>query len=388
MKQVVLTPIEFSATQQLERRLYRKRVLPVGSINYEGRKIDFTPEYLQTMVKSFNDGAFDNVPLQFASDDNKHTNKIEQYRGDVVGMALQDDGLYVTVAATPEGAKWLEENPKVGISARIVNDYDRADGQHYAAAMQHALVTHDPRIPGLGPWSEVNSFSNDDDYDKLDLTGEKFPVKHKKTKEKSVPKNENSLSEAELERLRSFLAELDEDEEAEAPEVEVEASADDELTDAELEALINQLDDEVNDEVEAVEPELADASLSNSNNEALELAQAHATELSRIRSELDDERWAVERTRMMKTLGLPPAVVDLAKPLLKGDGHTLELSNNETVDAGKVMRDVLNEVGKQIKLLDLGNELGTEFEKEPDVSEEAANRRNDTTKAVRAMMGN
>ena len=386
---IILTPMEFSGTVQLERRLFRKRVLPVDTIQYEGREIEFTPDYLQKMVQSFNDGAFDNVPLQFAADDNKHTNKIEQYRGDVVAMALEDDGLYVTVAATPNGAQWLKENPKVGISARIVNDYDRADGKHFDAAMQHALVTHDPRIPGLGPWSEVNSFSNSNDSDIIDLTGSEFgKPDQEKTKEKSVPKKDNSLSEAELERLRSFLAELDEDVEDDSS-ADVDDSKDDELTDEELAGLLEALDGESTAETDAkTEPELADASLSNADNTALELANQHATELSRIRAELDDERWAVDRTRLMKDLGLPPAVLDMAKPLLKGSGHTIDLANNESVDAGKIMRDVLTEVGKQIKLLDLGNELGSEFEREPDVSEEAANRRDETTKAVRAMMGN
>lgn len=384
---IILTPMEFSGTQQLERRLFRKKVLPVDAITYDGRKIDFTPEYLEQMVQSFNDGAFDNVPLQFASDDNGHTNKIERYRGDVVAMTADAEGLYVTVSATTEGAKWLQENPKVGISARIVNDYDRADGKHYDTAMQHVLVTHDPRIPGLGPWSEVNSFSNSDDSDIIDLTGEKFPAKKTK-KEKSVPKKDDGLSDDELGRLRAFLAELDEDPEVDEVDAGTDEDVDAELTDDELHALLAELDAEIAEEAPVVsEPVLADATLSNPSTEALELARSQSTELSRIRGELDEQKWSNERVALMKTHGLPPSIIDKAKPLLKGEGHVLEFSNGDKVDAGGVMRDVLHAVGDLAKLLDLSHELGSSVD-EPDLSDDARTKRDDTTKAVRAMMGN
>lgn len=382
----ILTPFEFSGTETLSRRLYRKKVLPVGSISYNGRKIDFTKDYLNTMVQSFNDGAFDNIPLQFADADNKHTNAPERYRGDVVAMSLQDDGLYVTVAATPEGAKILEENPKLGISARIINDYDRADGKHYAAAMQHVLATHDPRIPGLGSWDNVDSFSNADESDIIDLTGKEFSPP-KTEKEKSVPEKNDALSDDELSRLREFLAELDEVPETEEVNDEAESGeGDDELTEAELDALIEALSEVEETETVDPEPELADASLSNTDSKALELANEQGIELARIRAELDESKWANERDALMRTTGLPPAVLDLAAPLLKGS-KTVELSNGEKTDAGKIMRDVLAEVGKLAKLLDLSNELGS-YNEAPDDSNEATERRNETTKAVRAMMGN
>lgn len=385
-----LTPFEFSGTETISRRLFRKKVLPVGSIEYNGRKIDFTEDYLNTMVQSFNDGAFDNIPLQFADADNRHTNDPERYRGDVVGMSLETDGLYVTVAATPKGAEILEENSKLGISARIINDYERADGKRFSAAMQHVLATHDPRIPGLGSWESVDSFSNSDESDIIDLTGSEFAKPVKKTKKgKDVSKkDENALSDAELARLRDFLAELDEPDD-ESGEVNDEVDADNELTDAELEALIASLDADVTDESETVdpEPELEGASLSNDSNEALELANQTAIELSKVREELAESKWANQRDVLMRATCLPPAVLDMAAPLLKGT-KVVELSNGDKLDASKIMADVLNEIGKFVKLLDLSNELGSTFEPTPNTSEEAAAKRDETTKAVRAMMGN
>jgi hypothetical protein len=61
----------------------------------------------------------------------------------------------------PEGReRVLTENPGLGISARIVEDYARSDGQFFPAAIQHVLGTLDPRIPELGPWQLVEA-SND-----------------------------------------------------------------------------------------------------------------------------------------------------------------------------------------------------------------------------------
>jgi hypothetical protein len=393
----ILTPLEFSGTQTLSRRLFRKKVLPIDSINYNGRKIDFTREYLNSIVESFNNGAYDNVPLQFADSDNRHTNDPTRYNGDVVDMSLEADGLYVTVAATAEGAKWLEENPKLGISARIVNEYDRSDGKHFKAAMQHVLATHDPRIPGLGPWSSVENYSNDDQDDILDLTAQKFdePEKTKKTKKgKSVAKKDDGLSDAELLKLRSLLADLDEVDDGSGDNDDVTDESDEELSDEELNELLAEVEAELEaeNESEPVDPETrepvgAGAELSN-DNEALELANQTALELSQVKAELAETRWKTEREMFMRNYGIPPALLDLAAPVLKSEGQTVELSNGESSDTSAIMRQVLTEFGKLTKVLDLGNEMGSSAEGETDETAEAAARRDETTKALRAMMGN
>lgn len=379
--QTMLTPFEFSATQTLSRRLFRKKVLPVADIDYNGRKIEFTKDYLNSMVDAFNDGAFDNVPLQFADAGNTHTNDPERYRGDVVAMSLENDGLYVTVSATPEGAKVLEENPRLGISARIINDYDRSDSKHYDAAVQHVLATHDPRIPGLGPWSSVENYSNDSEHDILNLSDEKFAKPDKQKKEKSVA--DNKLTDAELESLRALLAANATDDADSKTEDDVDA----ELTDEELEALLAEVD--ADETTATTDADLVDAGaeLSNSKLQALELArQNDALELSRVRDELDEQRWARERQMFITDYGMPPAVVDLAKPVLKGAKNVVELANGKTIDAGATMREVLTELGKQIKLLDLSNELGSSVEGNSTAAAEATARAERTT-ALRNELG-
>lgn len=203
-----------------------------------------------------------------------------------------------------------------------------------------------------------------------------------------MPKKDDGLSDDELGRLRAFLAELDEDPEVDEVDAGTDEDVDAELTDDELHALLAELDAEIAEEAPVTaEPALADATLSNPSTEALELARSQSTELSRIRGELDEQKWSNERVALMKTHGLPPSIIDKAKPLLKGEGHVLEFSNGDKVDAGGVMRDVLHAVGDLAKLLDLSHELGSSVD-EPDLSDDARTKRDDTTKAVRAMMGN
>lgn len=386
-----LTPYEFAATQTLSRKLFRKKMLPVSSIDYNGKTIEFSKEYLQTMVDAFNDGAFDNVPLQFADAKNTHTNDPERYRGDVVAMDLSDDGVYITVAATDKGAEVLSENPKLGISARIVNEYQRSDGKFYPAAVQHALATHDPRIAGLGAWESVDSYSNNGESDIMDFTGESYK------KETTVP----DFTKEETDALRALLAKAD----------ETDASAEDaELTDAELEALMAAVEadlasgedsDDANEDVtdeadtavdakdETKVPVGAGAELSNQHGDAnVELSnqlKAQATELSRVRTELDDQRWKRESEMFTREYGLPPALVNLAKPSLKGDGHVTELSNGETVDHGAIMREVLTEFGKLAKMLDLSVEMGSSVEGSNEDADTAATR-NEATKAIRSQL--
>jgi hypothetical protein len=70
-------------------------------------------------------------------------------------MQVEPDGLYVTLNPTERGARVLAENPGLGVSARIVEQYQRADGKFFPAAIQHVLGTLDPRVTGLGAWTPL-----------------------------------------------------------------------------------------------------------------------------------------------------------------------------------------------------------------------------------------
>ncbi len=171
MSALVLTPwLHQSAAIELGGQAWRKRLLPVGEINYQGRKLVFSRDYLEEIAAAFRKGAYDQVPFQLADAKNSHTNDPERFRGEVTDMTVEPDGLWVTVRTTEAGSKVLQMNPRLGVSARIVEDYPRADGVFFPAAIQHVLGTLDPRIPELGSWLPSAELANGGPVTLVDLS--------------------------------------------------------------------------------------------------------------------------------------------------------------------------------------------------------------------------
>ena len=137
-------------------------------------------------------------------------------------MKAQADGLYVTLQPTERGEAILRENPYLGVSARIVEQYQRSDGTFFPAAIQHVLGTLDPRIPNLGQWEPVNLASGGSvitiDLSNLSFASEPVPADLL-----------DGLSDDELADLIDVLGEVEDGDYGD----------DDELTDEELEALMD-----------------------------------------------------------------------------------------------------------------------------------------------------
>ena len=157
MTAAVLTPFTAGQAVELGNRSWWKRLLPIGEIDYKGRRLKFTRDYLAGLKYAFDDKAYDQTAFQLADAANTHTNDPERFRGEIAEMDLRGDGLWVRLSPTDAGDRVLQENPKLGVSARIVEDYARADGKHYPAAIQHVLGTLDPRIPALGAWQAIEA---------------------------------------------------------------------------------------------------------------------------------------------------------------------------------------------------------------------------------------
>ncbi|HMG62556.1 MAG TPA: hypothetical protein VK599_06370, partial [Streptosporangiaceae bacterium] len=176
MTSALLTPFydPDSEAVDLGNRVWRRQILPVGDVNYKGRVLRFTKSYLQKLAQSFRDGAYAQVPFQLADAQNTHTNDPERTRGEITGMEVRDDGLWATAELSERGDALLRENPKLGVSARIVEDYERADGKFFPVAVQHVLGTLDPRISWMGgAWEAIEAASPVPEK-VLDLSNEAF----------------------------------------------------------------------------------------------------------------------------------------------------------------------------------------------------------------------
>jgi hypothetical protein len=379
----VLTPFTGSAATELGNRRWLKRLLPVGEISYQGRVLKFTRDYLGGLVDAFHSRAYDQVPFQLAGDSNKHTNDVERFGGKITDMSLRNDGLYIELDPTERGERVLRDNPGCGVSARIVESYERADGKFYPKAIQHVLATLDPRIPALGGWQSVDA-ANDVDIT-FDLSTASFA-----TEETAMPEltEEQQGKLAELlkipaDKLAKLVAGLTADDLSGLTGGEVGGDGnEDELSDEELDALIDEalaleaaglLGEE--EPATQGEPVTAGAGLANDQQAmAVELAQAGVDENTRqlgiITAQLDNERWQNERAKLVSR-GVPPYIADLAQPLLEGSAHTVELSGGKFVDAGQITRKILDEYTKIGEQLGLGVELGTTMDVPDDVTEDA-----------------
>jgi hypothetical protein len=171
---LVGTPWSGSPAVELAENVWKKKLLPLGDVSYKGRVLHFDRDYLDGLATAFADGAYGQVPFQIADASNAHTNDPERYRGEVVSMDADDTGLWITVSTTPAGNRLLMTNPKLGISARIIEHYARSDGQRWPAAVQHVLGTLDPRIPALGEWQPVDFSAYDSPDIIIDLSTAHF----------------------------------------------------------------------------------------------------------------------------------------------------------------------------------------------------------------------
>ena len=133
-------------------RLWRVQVLPLGEIDYHGRPMVLTPEYVAALAIAFNQRAFDLVPFQVADE---HTSDPARCRGEAIGFEPVADGLDAVVAVGGEGAVLLREEPSLGAALRIVENYRRTDGRIFPAAINQILGTRSPMLTGLRPWVPV-----------------------------------------------------------------------------------------------------------------------------------------------------------------------------------------------------------------------------------------
>jgi hypothetical protein len=422
MTGLVLTPFHGSRAVELGNRVWRKKLLPVGNVEYEGRTLRFTRDYLGRLVRAFQDRAYDQVPFQLADAKNTHTNDPERTRGEITGMELGDDGLYVTAQLTPEGEQVLAANPMLGVSARIVEGYQRSDGQFFGGAIQHVLGTLDPRIPGLGPWTAIEAANPAPDR-VVDLSAAVFageqPAPTLTEPQEGTGMDLSKLTADQQARLEKLLALPDDTVDAltaggmvlTADEFEALAGTGDEtdggLSDADLEAIIGAAE-----ELDAAgllddnpgtgagpgftpaympEGEPAGAALSAEAQFSIDLANARAEETARelsvITARMREGDYEAEK-RKLADLGVPPYITELARPLLEGAGHAVELANGKTVDAGAIMRRVLSEYASQARLLDLDVELGSPLdEPEEAAREQQASSRDELVGRYKAMTG-
>lgn len=303
-------------------KVWRKQILPLGSINYEGRQIKFDSDYHKSLVRNFRKGAFPQVPFQLADASNTHTNDPERTRGELVDLRAEQSGLYGYFKLSDPTV--VLNNQNLGVSCRIIENYAReADGQKFGHSLQHVLGTLDPRVTGLKPWESVELASAQADQT-VDLSttfytkdGGEMPDEIKHVVE---------LSTAQLERLNTLLASDPETEDEPEEELTPEMFADDEGDETEDDKLDFTGFETGGDESVAL------AAVQNLQSQVLELTN---------RLEGQDTEHELEQ---LASTGLAPAIIEAARPLLSISSGVVELSNGDQVSPAKATRKLLRTV--------------------------------------------
>lgn len=334
---------------ELSGGLYRKQVLRFGEINYvdrsgQSRKLKFDRKYGEDLIRAFKERAYEQVPFQLADAANRHTNDPTRTGGEVVGVELSADGSGVDTILRlwGQGQQVVENNPKLGVSARILENLTQPDGRSFPRALQHVLGTVDPQVSGMQPWVKLPSveLSNGSVSEVLDLSNATYERSANMPERDGGDKVTLELSTAVAEKLQTLTPErldrltemLDEDE------------AMRELLD-QLE--LDDLDDDPEDDDEDDDPDDSGIQLSHEDSEAIELANAQlASQGERIvelTNQLSMQRVEAE-LESYRAEGLAPAVLEAARPLLAVESGAVELSNGvggESVDPGEAVREVL-----------------------------------------------
>lgn len=396
----LLTPWDRGNSVELANKVWRKRVLPVGDVLYNGRTLHFTKQYNDGLAAAFTDQAYDQVSFQLADEKNTHTNDPERHRGTVVDMRSEPDGLWMYLNPTQRGEQVLKENPYLGVSARIVESYQRSDGKFYPAAVQHVLGTLDPRIPGLGAWQTIEAANTPALV--IDLTSASYAGQENEMPELTAAQQANlskllDMDPAALDRLIGGSGGQPQPPVPPAPPAQDgDGNSPDDLTDEELSDLIDAMSD---DDLSALEEEfyaetgagMQATGLSAEAQMAIDLANSRADETERqlgvFQVEFDKQRFDAEK-RSLADLGIPPYITELARPLLQGSNHTIDLANGTRVDAGQVVRKVLSEYAKMAQMLDLSAETGSAMDEPPGGQQDAqTSARQELISRARQQMG-
>lgn len=343
----VRTPVNSGKGEvvDLARKRFRKQILPVTKITYNGQEKNFDLSYLRSVVDSFKKKAFPYVPVKLAPGDNSHTNDVLRTGGRLADVELTpEEGLVGVFELNDDGIKAVgDSDGLVGVSARLFENITHSSGKSYPVAMQHVLITDDPNIQDQSPWKMAELSAERDVTETIDLTAVHIGGEEE-SMDKQGEKVTLELTAAQRDRLLELAAE---NEELEKLNLKAE--------DFEPQTLPGTpggepVEDEDDGDEDGDEGDGTDGNdgvqLSNSATAAIELARSEAAaanaqvvELAAKLAKADVDREIGELERA----GLAPAIIKLARPLLEAKPGVIELSNGHKSDTGTQVRALLKE---------------------------------------------
>lgn len=137
-------------------KLFRKHILTKGPLYYGKRTINIDDEFLDTVIKNFNDRVISHVQAPVVDGNNKHTEDPFRNIGEVVKLERDGDKLYSYIDVRDEDAAKKVGKTLLGASAMIaLNAKNNATNEYVGPAIVHTAITNNAHVNTLEDFEEV-----------------------------------------------------------------------------------------------------------------------------------------------------------------------------------------------------------------------------------------
>lgn len=145
-------------------RIFKKHILSTGPLYYptvKGGKVDIDDDFMDTMVKNFNDHVVGHVQVPVVDGDNKHVEDPFRNIGEVVKLEREGDKLYSYIEVRDENAAPKMGKTLLGASAMLSLDWKNTKtNQRVGPALIHTAITNNPHLNDLEGFEEVLAMSS------------------------------------------------------------------------------------------------------------------------------------------------------------------------------------------------------------------------------------
>lgn len=157
-------------TRSRQGRLFRKHILNLGQLKYEGQTFDLDDSWYAKLKHNFNAGVADIVQVPLADAQNRHSEDPSRNLGEVVDVERDGKKVYAIIDARQDAEKF--GSTYLGSSAFLHMNYkDTATQERVGPALLHVCVTNRPYITGLEDYQEVIAATADETEDDIIVLG-------------------------------------------------------------------------------------------------------------------------------------------------------------------------------------------------------------------------
>lgn len=173
--------LDMAEPEKISEGVYEKEIVRAGTITDKksGKSINFDSQFLKEFVQNFKTVLATNgyLPVQDVTDNNAHTDRTSYQVGVVNDMTLDDEENPTKVIAkiklNDAMRQVIDFNPKVGVS--IGASYTHLDGDRPVNVMpRHVAITHNEKLKGMDNWKRMVKASEAGEELTLDLTDADF----------------------------------------------------------------------------------------------------------------------------------------------------------------------------------------------------------------------